>query len=336
MKVLVTGASGFIGSHQCEKLLNKGYKVKAFVRYTSKQNIGWLKDLKNKNLEIVFGDIVDFDSVKNAVEGCDYIINLAASVSVPYSFKNPQTFIDTNIIGALNILRSSIIFKKKIKKIIQISSSEVYGNNLFKTKKILKEDTVTIAESPYAATKISSDNIAISMHQSSGVPVIVARPFNTFGPRQSLRAVIPTLITQFLSLNQNNNDVRIGNLKTSRDFVYVQDTTDALVSLLKPSCNPGNIYNICTEKSFTINEIIKILKIISKKNPKIIISKKRFRGSAEVFDLRGSNRKLYNTNKWTPKYKNSIGFKKALQETYNWFKEEQNFRQYIDINKYNF
>ena len=336
MKILVTGASGFIGSHLCETLLSKGYKVKAFVRYTSKQNIGWLKDINKKNLEIVFGDIVDFDSVKNAVEGCDYIFNLAASISVPYSFKNPQTFIDTNIIGGLNILRTSIIFKKKIKKIIQISSSEVYGNNLFKTKKILKEDTVTIAESPYAATKISSDNIAISMHQSSEIPVIVARPFNTFGPRQSLRAVIPTLITQFLSLNQNNNDVIIGNLKTSRDFVYVQDTVDGLVSLLKPSCKSGNIYNICTEKSFTINEIIKNLKIISKKNPKIIISKKRFRGAAEVFDLRGSNRKLYSANKWTPKYKNSIGFKKALQETYNWFKEEQNFKQYIDIKKYNF
>ena len=278
MKILVTGASGFIGSHLCETLLAKGYKVRAFVRYTSKQNIGWLKDINKKDLEIVFGDIVDFDSVKNAVEGCDYIFNLAASISVPYSFKNPQTFIDTNIIGALNILRTSIIFKKKIKKIIQISSSEVYGNNLFKTKKILKEDTVTIAESPYAATKISSDNIAISMHQSSEVPVIVARPFNTFGPRQSLRAVIPTLITQFLSLNQNNNDVIIGNLKTSRDFVYVQDTADALVSLLKSSCKPGNIYNVCTEKSFTINEIIEILKIISKKNPKIIISKKDLGG----------------------------------------------------------
>lgn len=336
MKVLVTGASGFIGSHLCEKLLSKGYKVKAFVRYTSKQNIGWLKDFKKKNLEIVFGDIVDFDSVKNAVEGCDYIINLAASISVPYSFKNPQTFIDTNIIGALNILRSSIIFKKKIKKIIQISSSEVYGNNLFKTKKILKEDSVTIAESPYAATKISSDNIAISMHQSSGVPVIVARPFNTFGPRQSLRAVIPTLITQFLSLNKNNNDVIVGNVKTSRDFVYVKDTVDALVSMLKSGCKSGNIYNICTEKSFTINEIIKNLKLISKKNPKIIISKKRFRGAAEVFDLRGSNRKLYRANKWIPKYKNSLGFKRALQETYNWFKEEQNFKLYKDIKKYNF
>jgi nucleoside-diphosphate-sugar epimerase len=335
MKILVTGASGFIGSHLCECLLAKGYKVKAFVRYTSKQNIGWLENIKNKNLEIIFGDIVDFDSVKNAVKGCDYIFNLAASISVPYSYKNPQTFIDTNIIGALNILRTSIFFKKKIKKIIQISSSEVYGNNLFKTKRILKEDTVTIAESPYAATKISSDNMAISMHQSSGIPVVVARPFNTFGPRQSLRAVIPTLITQFLLLNKNNNDVTIGNLKTSRDFVYVQDTVDALVSLLKPSCQPGNIYNICTGKSFAINEIIKILKIISKKNPNIIVAKKRLR-TAEVFNLRGSNKKLYSANRWVPKYKNSIGFKKALLETYIWFKEEQNFKHYKDIKKYNF
>lgn len=336
MKVLVTGASGFIGSHLCEKLLEKGYKVKAFVRYTSKQNIGWLEDIKNKNLEIFFGDIIDFDSVKNAAAGCDYIFNLAASISVPYSFKNPETFIDTNIIGTLNILRTSIIFKKKIKKVIQISSSEVYGNNLFKTKKNLTEDTVTIAESPYAATKISSDNIAISLHQSSGVPVVIARPFNTFGPRQSLRAVIPTLISQFLSLSKINNNVIVGNIKTSRDFVYVKDTVEALVSMLKSSCKSGNIYNICTEKSFTINEIIKNLKLICKKNPKIIISRKRFRGAAEVFDLRGSNRKLYRANKWMPKYRNVLGFKKALQETYNWFKQEQNFKQYKDIKKYNF
>ena len=185
----------------------------------------------------------------------DYVFNLAASISVPYSFKNPQTFIDTNILGALNVFRASSLNKKKIKKIIQISSSEVYGNNLTKTKNILTEETITISESPYASTKIASDNLAISMHKATGLPIVVARPFNTFGPRQSLRAVIPTLITQFISLNSRNNLIKIGNIKTSRDFVYVKDTVDGLISLLKNTCKPGEIYNICTGKSFSIKSM---------------------------------------------------------------------------------
>ena len=260
--------------------------------------------------------------------------NLAASISVPYSFKNPQTFIDTNILGALNVFRAASLSKKKIKKIIQISSSEVYGNNLVKNKNILTEETITVSESPYAATKIASDNLAISMQKATGLPIVVARPFNTFGPRQSLRAVIPTLITQFISLNNKNNFVKIGNLKTSRDFVYVMDTVDGLISLLKKSCKPGQVYNICTGKSFSIKSIISNLVYISKKNPKILVSKKRFR-SADVFDLRGSNKKLFKSNKWSPKYKNLNGFKKALNETYEWFKKEENLKKYTNIKNYN-
>mgnify|MGYP003954315963 FL=1 len=334
MRVLVTGAAGFIGSHLCEELLKKGYKVNALVRYNSRQNKGWLENISNKNLEIIYGDITDFDSVINAIKNCDYVFNLAASISVPYSFKNPQTFIDTNILGALNVFRASSLSKKKIKKIIQISSSEVYGNNLIKDKNILTEETITVSESPYAATKIASDNLAISMQKATGLPIVVARPFNTFGPRQSLRAVIPTLITQFISLNNKNNSVKIGNLKTSRDFVYVMDTVAGLISLLKKSCKPGEVYNICTGKSFSIKSIISNLAYITKKNPKILVSKKRLR-AADVFDLRGSNKKLLKSNKWSPKYKNLNGFKKALNETYEWFKEEENLKKYTNIKKYN-
>ena len=334
MKVLVTGAGGFIGSHLCESLLKKGFKVNAMVRYNSRQNKGWLENIKNKNLDIVYGDVTDFDSVVNAVKNCDYVFNLAASISVPYSFKNPQTFIDTNILGALNIFRASVLSKKKIKKIIQISSSEVYGNNLVKNKNILTEETITVSESPYAATKIASDNLAISMQKATGLPIVVARPFNTFGPRQSLRAVIPTLITQFLSLNNKNNSVKIGNLKTSRDFVYVMDTVAGLISLLNNSCKPGEVYNICTGKSFSIKSIISHLVYISKKKPKIVVSKKRLR-SADVFDLRGSNKKLLKSNRWSPKYKNLDGFKNALNETYEWFKEEENLKKYTNIKNYN-
>ena len=334
MKVLVTGASGFIGSHLCEALLNKGFKVKALVRYNSRQNKGWLDGFSNKNLNIIYGDVTDFDSVLNAMKDCDYVFNLAASISVPYSFKNPQTFIDTNILGALNVFRASSLCKKKIKKIIQISSSEVYGNNLIKNKNILTEETITISESPYAATKIASDNLALSMYKATGLPIIVARPFNTFGPRQSLRAVIPTLITQFISLNKKNNFVKIGNLKTSRDFVYVKDTVDGLISLMKKSCKSGHIYNICTGKSFSIKSVVNNLIHLTKKKPKILVSKKRLR-SADVLDLRGSNKKLFKSNRWSPKYKNINGFKKALTETYNWFKKDENLKKYTNIRNYN-
>ena len=333
MKVLVTGAAGFIGSHLCEALLKKRFKVNALVRYNSRHNKGWLENISDKNLQVIYGDITDFESVLDATKDCDYVFNLAASISVPYSFKNPQTFIDTNILGALNIFRASAL-NGKVKKIVQISSSEVYGNNLIKDKNILTEETITISESPYAATKIASDNLAISMYKATGLPIIVARPFNTFGPRQSLRAVIPTLITQFISLNKKNDVIKIGNLKTSRDFVYVKDTVSGLISLLQKSCKPGEVYNICTGKSFSIKNIIFKLINITKKKPKIVISKKRLR-SADVFDLRGSNKKLYKSNKWTPKYRNLNGFKKALNETYDWFKKEENFKKYTDITKYN-
>jgi nucleoside-diphosphate-sugar epimerase len=334
MRVLVTGAAGFIGSHLCEALLKKGFKVNALVRYNSRQNKGWLENILDRNLKVIYGDITDFDSVLESIKDCNYVFNLAASISVPYSFKNPQTFIDTNILGALNIFRASALNKKKIRKIIQISSSEVYGNNLIKDKNILTEETITVSESPYAATKIASDNLAISMYKATGLPIIVARPFNTFGPRQSLRAVIPTLITQFISLKNKNNTVNIGNLKTSRDFVYVQDTVAGLISLLKKSCKPGEVYNICTGKSFSIKNIINNLIYITKKNPKILVSKKRLR-SADVFDLRGSNKKLFKSNKWSPKYKNLNGFKKALSETYNWFKKNENLKKYTNIKNYN-
>jgi len=334
MKVLITGAGGFIGSHLCEKFLDKGFKVNALVRYNSRQSKGWLENISNKNLNIIYGDITDYDSVSNAIDGCDYVFNLAASISVPYSFKNPQTFIDTNVLGALNVFRASSSNKKKIKKIIQISSSEVYGNNLVKDKNILTEETITVSESPYAATKIASDNLAISMYKATGLPIIVARPFNTFGPRQSLRAVIPTLITQFITLNNKNNFIKIGNLKTSRDFVYVRDTVDGLISLLKNSCKPGEVYNICTGKSFSIKTIIKNLIELTKQNPKIVVSKKRLR-SADVFDLRGSNKKLFKSNKWHPKYKNNDGFKRALLETYSWFRQEENLKKYTNIKNYN-
>lgn len=334
-KILVTGAGGFIGSHLCEQLINRGYKVRALIKYSSNQSNGWLSEFHHKNLEIIYGDVTDFDSVKDAVEGCDYIFNLAASISIPYSFKNPQTFIETNILGALNIFRSAYLFKKKIKKIIQISSSEVYGNNILKDKKILTEETITVSESPYAATKIASDNLAISIQKSLGLPIVVARPFNTFGPRQSLRAVIPTIISQFASLEKSHNSIKIGNLKTARDFVFVADTVNGLINLLKHSCKNGEIYNICTGKSYSIKNVIDILKKITKQKPKIQVSKVRFR-KADIFNLQGSFKKINKATKWKPKFLGKKGFYMALKTTYEWFRENKNLKKYSNIKKYNF
>ena len=224
--------------------------------------------------------------------------------------------------------------KKKVKKIIQISSSEVYGNNLIGNPNVLTEKTITVSESPYAASKIAADNLAISMFKATGLPIVVARPFNTFGPRQSLRAVIPTIISQFVTLNKKNKSINVGNLNTSRDFVYVKDTVSGLINLIKPKCKAGEIYNICTGKSFKISDVIKSLNNITGHTPKIIVSKNRFRKS-EVYNLRGSNKKLYLSSKWKPKYLNHSGFQKALSETYKWFEEEKNLSKYNSINKYN-
>ena len=200
---------------------------------------------------------------------------------------------------------------------------------------VLTEKNITVSESPYAASKIAADNLAISMFKATGLPVVVARPFNTFGPRQSLRAVIPTIISQFATLNEKNNFIKVGNLKTSRDFVYVKDTVSGLISLLKNSCKPGEIYNICTGKSFKVYDVVDSLKKITGRSPKIIIARNRFRGKAEVHNLRGSNKKIYNSTRWKPKYINYLGFKKALSETYSWFKDEKNLSKYKNIQKYN-
>jgi len=234
MKILVTGAAGFIGSHLVERLLSKNYKVVAFIKYTSRQDYGWLKKLKeknHKNLEFIFGDVRDQDSVDQAMKSCDMILNLASMISVPYSFNNPQTFFEINTLGLVNIVRSYFKYKKKIKKIVHVSSSEVYGNLLKKKKLLLSENSILNAESPYAASKIAADNFALSMYKSHKIPITIARPFNTFGPRQSLRAVLPTIITQFVK-GGISPKIKIGNIHTSRDFVYVLDNVNGIIDIM--------------------------------------------------------------------------------------------------------
>ena len=333
-KVLVTGAGGFIGSHLVEELIKKNYLVKAFLKYNSNSNLGWLDQIKSKNkIELVYGDVRDFDAVNKSVAGCDYVINLAAMISVPYSFNNPQSFVDTNVLGLLNIIRATNLNKNKIKKIVQISSSEVYGNLMSEGKKNLSENDILKSESPYAASKISSDHLATSMHKALNLPIVVARPFNTFGPRQSLRAVIPTIICQFLKSKKNRAKIRIGNVSTKRDFVFVKDTVNGLIKIMETKKNNGEIYNIATNHSYKVSDIINLVSKITKTQTILKVNKSRKRNS-EVFELKGSNLKLFKKSKWKPKFSNKSGFEKALKETIDWFSKEENMQHYNNVNSY--
>ncbi len=333
-KVLVTGAGGFIGSHLVEELIKKNFQVKAFLKYNSNSNLGWLQNIKSKkNLEIIYGDVRDFDSINKAINGTEYIINLAAMISVPYSFENPQSFVDTNVLGLLNIIRSANLNKNKIKKIVQISSSEVYGNLMSKGKKNLLESDILISESPYAASKISSDHLAISMYKALNLPIVVARPFNTFGPRQSMRAVIPTIICQFLKNKKKSPEIKIGSTSTKRDFVYVKDTVNGLIKIMLNKKNNGEVFNIATDNSYKVSDIIKIVSQITNLKPRLKVKNQRKRDS-EVYELRGSNLKLYKSTGWKPKYINKTGFKIALRETLDWFNKIDNMKHYNNVNSY--
>jgi len=330
-KILVTGAGGFIGSQLVEELLKRKFKVRAFFKYSSSNNLGWLQENKNKNLETIHGDISNYDSVAEAFKGINVVFNLAALISVPYSFKNPESFIQTNVDGLINVLRASRENKKNIKRIIQISSSEVYGNTINSKIKILTENLKLRSESPYAASKIAADHLAITSFRSHRTPIVVARPFNTFGPRQSLRAVIPTIISQFI--NTNNKKIMIGNINSSRDFVYVKDTVDGLIKLMDANKVVGEVINISSNNSYSIKDIIEMLSKYTKSKPQIVVQQKRKRTS-ELNKLRGSNEKIYKLAKWRPKYSAKANFSKALIETYEWFSEPKNLKNYQDLNKY--
>tara|TARA_B100000787_G_scaffold170170_1_gene164526 strand:- start:659 stop:1657 length:999 start_codon:yes stop_codon:yes gene_type:complete len=327
--IFVTGSEGFIGSHLIEKLLKLNFKVKTFIQYNSFNSVGWLSNLKKKDfekLEIFFGDVRDFDSVSHAMKKSDYVFHLAALIAIPYSYRSPSSYIDTNITGTLNVMQAAKM--NNIKKVIHTSTSEVYGSAQFVP---ITEHHPLVGQSPYAASKIGADQIAISINKSFSVPLIIIRPFNTFGPRQSLRAVIPTIINQFIRKTQK---IYLGNINTSRDFNYVEDICDGFISALKSKLNKGETFNLATGKDIKIKEVIKKLEKITKHKPEIIIQKKRIRPlDSEVNRLVGSNLKAKRFLKWKPKYHGSSGFEKSLIKTYQWYEENQeiyndNFLQY--------
>jgi dTDP-glucose 4,6-dehydratase len=324
MNILVTGACGFIGSHLVEELIRQNHKVTAFVFYNSRSSKGWLDSLNKdilKNLEIVFGDIRDDEIVFQNTKNKEIIFHLAALIGIPYSYKAVKSYIDTNIIGTYNVLNSAK--KNNVYKTIITSTSEVYGT----AQTIpIKETHPLNAQSPYAASKISADQMAMSFYKSYNLPVSILRPFNTFGPRQSARAIIPTIISQLLS---NKKLIKLGNLFPTRDFTYVDDTVAAFVSTIKKNNIYGEVINIGNKFEVSIQDILTIMQKDFGFKFKVISDKSRTRGKrTEVERLFSSNEKAKNFLSWTPKYEGKKGFIKGLDKTISWFKKDNNLKYY--------
>lgn len=322
-KILVTGGAGFIGSHLIEKLILKGYKVKTIVLYNTENSWGWLDTLSKKvkkNIEIVIGDICDQNFVTAQMKNIDIVFHLAALISIPYSYISPRSYIKTNVLGTLNLLES--IRNSNVELFVQTSTSEVYGNAQYIP---IDENHPLNAQSPYAASKIASDQLAQSYSKVFNLPVSIIRPFNTFGPRQSLRAVIPSIILQALY----NKEIRIGNISTKRDFTYVSDTVSGLISTINNSKCLHKIINLGTGYSISINDISKIIIEILGDKIKIIKDKKRIRPiNSEVDHLQASNKLAEKVLKWKPVFANASSIKSCINETIEWFKQDKNTKFY--------
>lgn len=319
-KVLVTGADGFIGSHLVEELVLQGYDVRAFVFYNSFNSWGWLdtlsQDIKN-NIEIFSGDIRDPNGVSNAVDGCDIIFHLAALIAIPFSYHSPDSYIDTNIKGTLNILQSAK--KHNIKRILVTSTSEVYGTARYIP---IDEEHPRQPQSPYSASKIGADCIAESFYRSFNSPVTIVRPFNTYGPRQSARAIIPTVITQLL---KGESIIKVGDTTPTRDLLYVSDTVDAFIEISKTEFFIGQDCNIATNTEISIQSLINLIKEKINPDAEIVQDNIRLRPSkSEVFRLCGSNEKISKYTNWQMK----INLEQGISKTIEWFKEKDNISKY--------
>jgi NAD dependent epimerase/dehydratase len=319
-KVLITGADGFIGSHLVERLLEEGATVKAFVYYNSFNNWGWLdtfsKDTLSK-IEVFSGDIRDPYGVKEAMKGCDVVFHLAALIAIPYSYHSPDSYVDTNIKGTLNIVQAAK--ELNIEKILVTSTSEVYGTALYVP---IDEKHPKQGQSPYSATKIGADHLADSFYRSFDLPVTIVRPFNTFGPRQSARAVIPTIITQLLT---GKEEIKLGALHPTRDLLFVKDTVNGFVEIAKSDSLIGHEVNIATNSEITVGELAQSLINIINPKAKIVSDDIRLRPEkSEVERLFGSNEKILKHTNW----KQQFSLESGLRETIEWFKDSNNLKLY--------
>lgn len=330
MKLLITGADGFIGSHLTEALVREGHTARAFVLYNSFNSWGWLDRTPNAirdNLDVFSGDIRDPNGVKEAMKGCDAVLHLAALIAIPYSYHSPDTYVDTNVKGTLNVLQAAR--ELGVRRVIHTSTSEVYGTACFVP---ITEEHPLLGQSPYSATKIAADQLAYSFYASFGVPVVIARPFNTYGPRQSARAVIPTIITQIAT---GQHKINLGAVSPTRDFNYVQDTVAAFVAALNSDEGLGEVINFGSNFEISIGDTARLIAEIMNAEIEIVTEEARLRPKkSEVNRLWADNSKAKRLFGWQPAYSGREGFKRGLAETTAWFTNSANLACY-KANSYN-
>ncbi len=313
-KILVTGAGGFIGSHLTEKLVEEGYEVKAFIHYNSQNSFGWLDDSKlHEQIEFVTGDVRDYDSVYAAVKGCDTVFHLAALIGIPYSYVSPLAYIKTNVEGSYNIVQSSR--QLDVENVLVTSTSETYGTAQYVP---IPETHPLVGQSPYSASKIGGDQMALSFHKSFNTPVKLVRPFNTYGPRQSARAIIPTIITQLLN---GKTRLELGNLTPTRDLTFVKDTVKGFLEIAKCDDAIGEVINIGMNHEISIRNLVELIIELTGVNAEIITDEKRIRpGKSEVERLLADNTKIKETTNWLPDY----DLRGGLVETIEWLSANLN------------
>lgn len=320
--VLVTGADGFIGSHLTEELVWKGYKVKALSQYNSFNYWGWLEDLKCLNeIEVLSGDIRDPHYCKNITKGVDYIFHLGALIAIPYSYIAPDSYVDTNIKGTLNICQAAL--ENGVERVMHTSTSEVYGTAQYVP---IDEKHPLQPQSPYSASKIGADSMAMSFYNSMNLQVTIARPFNTYGPRQSARAIIPTMITQIAS---GKKEIVLGDLAPTRDFSYVTDTAKGMIAVLESDKTIGETVNIGSNFEISIEDTLNIIKKKMNSNITFSIDEKRIRPkNSEVFRLWCDNRKMIELTGFKP----SFSIEDGLEKTIEWFSKDENLKRYkVDL-----
>ncbi len=319
-KAFVTGADGFIGSHLVERLLHEGIAVKALAQYNSFGWRGWLDDIKPEllsGIEIVLGDVRDQSFMSEAIKGCDTVFHLAALIGIPYSYRAVESYVEVNVTGTVNVLQAARA--NQVERVVHTSTSEVYGSAQFVP---MTEEHPLNAQSPYAASKIGADQFALSYHKSFETPVVVVRPFNNFGPRQSTRAIIPTIISQFLSKQEF---VRVGALTPTRDFVFVRDTARAFLRAALASEVVGQVVNVGSNFEISVSEIIKSVSKLTGRELRIETEEQRVRpAGSEVTRLWADNSKALKLLNWAPEYGGLEGFQRGLAESMAWYRERDN------------
>ena len=323
-RILVTGADGFIGSHLVETLITRGCDVRAFVLYNSFNSWGWLDTLPDEikqNIDVFSGDIRDPHGVKTAMQACDMVLHLAALIAIPYSYHSPDTYVDTNVKGTLNIVQAAR--ELSIKKVIHTSTSEVYGTAQFTP---ITEEHPLQGQSPYSASKIGADQIAMSFYNSFDTPVSIVRPFNTFGPRQSARAVIPTIISQIAS---GLTTIKLGALNPIRDFNYVHDIVSGFIAAAESDKSIGEVINFGSGYKISIGDTAKLIAKLMNRKVEFIEEKQRLRpAKSEVWELQASNEKAKVLLNWSPEFSGEHGLEKGLLKTIEWFENPENLKHY--------